>query len=208
MLILIKTVVYLIRHSEPLKDYKIQNVVLRGILLENQRQPLSVNGERMALNLAMRNDFMEIDGVWSSNYVKAVSTAKYFAYVNGLKVNIDEGFNERVHGVESWDELSRTFEENQFNDENYKVGFGESQAEVRERMERSLMDIVGKLRNRKIVIISHATAMMFLLKKWCDIEWNGNYMYKGKVIFDGKWNYLEGFKLTIDGDKLIDIKKI
>lgn len=125
MLILIKTVVYLIRHSEPLKDYKIQNVALRGILLENQRQPLSVNGERMALNLAMRNDFMEIDGVWSSNYVKAVSTAKYFAYVNGLKVNIDEGFNERVHGVESWDELSRTFEENQFNDENYKVVFAE-----------------------------------------------------------------------------------
>lgn len=205
---MLKTVVFLVRHSEPLKDYKLLNGSFNGILIENQRQVLSVTGERTALNMAMKSEFADLDGVWSSSYVKAISTAKYFAYVNGLKVNVDEGFDERVHGVYSWDELSRTFEERQFNDENYKEGFGESQYEVRERVYNSLMNIVSKLRNRKIVVITHSNAIMCLLRKWCDMEWNGSYMYRDRVVFDGKWDYLETFKLTFDGDKLVDIKNV
>ena len=59
-----------------------------------------------------------------------MATVKYFASANNLKVNIVEIFNERIHGVDSWNELPQDFELKQFNDENYKVGYGESQKEV------------------------------------------------------------------------------
>ena len=46
-----------------------------------------------------------------------MSTAKYIAYYNNTVVNIDETFNERNHGVDSYKELPDNFELLQFNDE-------------------------------------------------------------------------------------------
>ena len=60
-----------------------------------------------------------IDVVFSSNYVRAIGTAKYFAVD---KINIDERFGERKFGINSWAELPADFEVRQFNDFNYKIG--------------------------------------------------------------------------------------
>ena len=81
--------------------------------------------------------------MWSSNYVRALSTAKYFAVNNNLKVNIDDRLKERVQGIKSWDELLDDFTERQFSEETYKIGFGENQLEVRKRMEEVFAEILN-----------------------------------------------------------------
>ncbi|MDY5852872.1 MAG: histidine phosphatase family protein [Bacilli bacterium] len=192
------TTIYLIRHSEPFKVHRGNARTNETILLENEKSPLSINGEKMAEQFANYKEFKNLDLVYSSNYVRAMSTAKYFASVNGLKVNIDDRFNERVHGVHSWNELPNDFEINQFKDENYKVGFGESQKEVQNRMYEVLCEIIKENKGKKIAIISHSTAIAFLLKKWCEIYYDKEYTFEDKNFFDGSWKYLETFKLEFD----------
>ena len=127
------TTIYLIRHSEPFKVHRGSVRTSETILMENEKSPLSINGEKMAESFANTEEFKNLDMVYSSNYVRAMSTAKYFASANDLKVNVDDRFNERIHGVDSWSDLPSDFEINQFEDENYKVGFGESQKQVQRK---------------------------------------------------------------------------
>ena len=88
------TTIYLIRHSKQLKDY--------GTILTNESQQeqnekiiLSVKGEVEAKNLSKNKELEEISEIWSSSYVRAISTAKYIAERNLLKINIDSSLNER-----------------------------------------------------------------------------------------------------------------
>lgn len=144
------TTIYLIRHSEPFKVHRGNARTNETILLENEKSPLSINGEKMAEQFANYKEFKNLDLVYSSNYVRAMSTAKYFASVNGLKVNIDDRFNERVHGVHSWNELPNDFEINQFKDENYKVGFGESQKKFKIVCMRYYVKLLKKIKAKKL----------------------------------------------------------
>jgi len=193
-----KTIIYLIRHSEPFKIHKGPTNTNESIFTENQKSPLSIAGEKKAEKWANNIEFNNLDIVYSSNYVRAMSTAKYFAHRNNLKVNIDERFNERIHGVDSWEDLPFNFEKYQFKDENYKVGYGESRKEVQVRMHEAITDILKEYKGKKIAIISHATAIAFLLKKFSNVQYNRNYTFKENKYFDGKWNYLETFKLEFD----------
>jgi 2,3-bisphosphoglycerate-dependent phosphoglycerate mutase len=192
------TTIYLIRHSEPFKVHRGNVRTNETILLENEKSPLSINGEKIAERFANMEEFKKLDVVYSSNYVRAMATAKYFASVNNLKVNIDDRFNERIHGINSWDELPSNFEINQFEDENYKVGFGESQKEVQNRMYEALCEIIKENQGKRIAIVSHSTAMAFLLKKWCKVYYDKEYTFKDTPFFDGKWQHLETFRLTFN----------
>ena len=197
------TTVYLIRHSEPFKIHRGNTNTHESILIENEKSPLSINGEKMAEEFASYDEFKKLDIVYSSNYVRAMSTAKYFAFNNNLKVNIDERFNERVHGVDSWSDLPVNFELNQFNDENYKVRFGESQKEVQTRMYDGLVSVMSANKGKRIAIISHSTAIAFLLSLFSDVVYSGEYSYKGEKYFNGYWNYLETFKLVYDENNVL-----
>lgn len=200
-----ETVVYLIRHSEPFKNHRGISLVNESILMENEKSPLSINGEKMAEKWASNPEFKNLNSVWSSNYVRAMSTAKYFASANGIKVNIDERLNERVHGVTSYSELPNDFEERQINDINYKIGNGESQKEVQFRMINALNDIITENKGQRVAVISHATAITFLLKKWCDIKYGKGFSFNN-IFYEFAWNYLETFKLTFDeNNNLINI---
>lgn len=88
------TTIYLIRHSKQLKDY--------GTILTNESQQeqnekiiLSVEGEAETKNLSKNKELEDVSEVWSSSYVRAISTAKYIAERNLLKINIDSSLNER-----------------------------------------------------------------------------------------------------------------
>lgn len=198
------TFVYLMRHSQALKSKDINND--DSLQMQNEKWPLSVEGENIARKKSFNYEFINFDVVFSSNYVRAISTAKYFA---DDIVNIDESFDERKFGIDSWDDLPDNFEEMQFNDFDYKMKKGESLNEVIEREYRSLENILKHYKNRKILIVGHSTAFASLLSKWCDINYSGPYIFNQKVIFDGKWNYCETFKLTFDDDNcLIDIENI
>ena len=203
------TTVYLIRHSETFGAQRGIEEVDESVLFSNIKSPLSVNGEKLAEKISNNSEFNNIDVIWSSNYARAMSTAKYFAYNNNLKVNISDKLGERIHGVKSWDELPLNFEMQQFVDEDYKIGNGESQKEVRKRIFCFINTLLNEYKNKSILIVSHATAISFLLKNWCEVRYSDSYKFRDKVFFDGKWNYCETFKLEFDeNNNLIDIHNI
>jgi len=113
------TEVYLIRHSKPLK---VENIKTKDSLqLQNEKQILSIEGEKIAKEKFNNNEFNNIDVLFSSNYIRAISTAKYLADKNNIEINIDDDFGERKFGINDWDEKPKDFELKQFYDENYKM---------------------------------------------------------------------------------------
>lgn len=69
------TIVYLVRHSEPFKIHRGIEDVNESILFSNIKTPLSVNGEHLAEKISNNNEFNNLDVVWSSDYVRSMSTA-------------------------------------------------------------------------------------------------------------------------------------
>ena len=204
------TTIYLIRHSKPLK---VNNEYTKDDLqTQNEKKILSFEGEKIAQARFESCIFDDVDCVYSSNYIRAISTAKYVAEKNNLEINIVDELGERKFGISSWSELPENFERKQFLDENYKIGNGENQKQVRERMYSAITKILEEKKKKKVVIISHATAISYLLKKWCNIEIVDNklrYLFNGKILLDGYFNYCETFKLVFDdNNNLINIDNI
>ncbi len=194
------TTVYFMRHSESLKP-RIQNSH-DSLQLQNEKWILSINGERIAEEKSKMEELKNFDVVYASNYVRAISTAKYFKE----EILVDESFGERKVGIDEWKELHANFEKRQFEDFDYKTKNGESLNEVIEREEKALMKILETHPNQKILIVGHSTAMAALFSKWCNI--NGPYTFQGKEFFDGNWNYCETFKLEFQEKTLINIEKV
>ena len=88
------TVIFLIRHSEQYRDY-IYNSDLENERERNKKIILSVNGEENARELSKIKELNEIDILFSSDYARAMATAKYIAKNNNLIMNIDERLGER-----------------------------------------------------------------------------------------------------------------
>ena len=63
--------------------------------IKNEKIILSIEGERKAKELSEREELKNIDVLYSSNYVRAIATAKYIANKNNLNINIDERLGER-----------------------------------------------------------------------------------------------------------------
>ena len=196
------TTVYLMRHSEPLKITNEKNS--DSLQLQNEKLPLTRNGEKLAKKKSKR--FKQLDCIYSSNYVRAISTAKYFAKD---KVYIVEDFAERKFGIEKWDELPNNFEKLQWDDFDYKLKNGESLNDVIKREYDGLLRILDKHKNKKILIVGHATAFAALFTKLCNIKNIEKYTFNDKVFFDGKWDFCETFKLVFDDTyNLISIENI
>lgn len=88
------TYVFLIRHSEQLR-IESQNNKMEDSQISNEKIILSVEGERKAEEMSHLKELKEVEVLWSSNYVRAICTAKYIANQNKIEINIDKNFNER-----------------------------------------------------------------------------------------------------------------
>lgn len=204
------TTIYLIRHSKPMK---VNNTFNKDNLqLQNEKSSLSIEGEQIAKDKLNKKEFDGIDIIFSSNYVRTIQTAKYLSEKNSVEINVISDLGERKFGIDSWDELPDNFERKQFLDENYKLNNGDNQKEVRDRMYSVIMKILNEYHNKRIAIVSHGTAISYLLKKWCDVDIVDDklrYSFKNEILLDGYLNYCETFKLVFDDEnKLIDIKNI
>lgn len=89
-----KTTIYLIRHSEALK-VKEEPSTSKIDQIKNEKLTLSEKGKVLAQKLSCTNELQNIDMLFSSNYVRAVSTAKYIADKNDIEINIDDRLGER-----------------------------------------------------------------------------------------------------------------
>jgi broad specificity phosphatase PhoE len=203
------TTVYLIRHSKCL-NIDISNSK-DNLLSQNEKKILSIEGENIAKEKLSSSLFDNVDSIYSSNYTRAIATAKYVSERNNKNIVVLDELGERIHGVNSWDELPPDFEKNQLLDENYKIGYGENRKEVTDRMYSSLMKIVNDNKDKTVAIVSHATAITFLLMKWCTIDMVDNkirYMYKDKILLNDFFDHCETFRLDFDDNTLINIENI
>lgn len=204
------TTIYLIRHSKPMKVNNTFNS--DSLQIQNEKSSLSIEGEQIAKDKLNKKEFDGIDIIFSSNYVRTIQTAKYLSEKNNAEINVISDLGERKFGIDSWDELPDNFERKQFLDENYKLNNGENQKEVRDRMYSIIMKILYENKNKRIAIVSHGTAISYLLKIWCDIQIVDNklrYSFNDNILLDGYFNYCETFKLEFDdSNNLINIQNI
>ena len=211
MVIKMKTVYY-IRHAEPLKDNKLVNVS-ESSQIQNEKLVLSLAGEKQAEKLSKIEMLQHVDEVWSSNYVRAICTAKYIAKANQTIININENLGERKLGdlnilKQLWKDKDINFTTAQLLDENLKNRDGESQKEARIRMKEITMEIVENTKCSNIAIVSHGAAIKFLLMNWCKLDENLNIIYKNKIIVNKNIDYTDAFKLQFENNELINIEKI
>lgn len=207
-----KTIIYLCRHSEPIDMYDNKNETMQ---LRNEKISLSVLGEEKARKLGLLPELNNIDNVIASNYVRAIATAKYIAFNNKKDIEVIPEFGERKFGnINSWSDLPKGFSDKQIKDWDYKFEGGESFNEVCERMYFALQSVLKKYKGKKIFIVSHGTAISVLFSKIADVffydeeNYNRGLYFNGKLIFDGKYDAPELFKLEYEDEKLIDVKNI
>ena len=202
------TVVYLIRHSTPMNN-KVNVSNTDSLQIENEKTPLSVKGEEKAKTLSLKDEMKNVDLVISSNYVRAISTAKYIAHQNDKDVIIMNEFNERKYGVDSWDEKPKNFDQNQITDKHLKMPNGESKVEVADRMNKGLIKVLNDNKGKKVVIVSHATAITFLLMKLGKYE-NDTIFFNDEKVIDKSfvWDASEIFKLTFKDNNLVKIENV
>lgn len=208
------TTIYILRHSQPFRkllgEYKANELEQ----LRNEKNPLSVQGEMLAKEMSEREELQNIDVIYSSHYVRAMCTAKYIAENNNIKLNVDERLGERKFGVDDMTELPNDFFERQWFDWNYNINNGECLNDVTRRMNEVLLDIINANKYKNIAVVSHGTALTFMLSKYCDIKLNEEtrlleIYFNNKLVFDGNWNCPELFKLEFDNNNiLISIENI
>lgn len=208
------TIVYISRHSQPFRKFLGAYKVNEIEQIRNEKNLLSVDGEKYAEQMSNLPELLKVEILYSSHYVRAMSTAKYIAEKNNIILNVDERLGERRFGVNNISELPSTFFEDQFRNWDYKLTNGESVNEVSKRMNEALSEILDVNRDKKIAIISHGTAISAMLKKWCNIKLNEEtklveIYFNNELVFDGNWKCPELFKLEFDdNNNLISIKNI
>ncbi len=207
------TTIYITRHSIPMNMYpSIKND--DEFQTKNEKQILSVEGEKRAEKLSELEELQDVDVVISSNYVRAIATAKYVAQKNDKDIIIHDDFGERKFGnINSYSELPEDFYERQAKDETYKLPGGESRMEVTERIFNALNYVLNEYKNKKIFIATHGTALSCLFSKIAKVvfadDYKMNLYFKDRLIFDGNYNAPELFKLEFDENKkLTDLKNI
>lgn len=205
------TTLYLIRHSVrmPLKTIKYNTTQDKLIL--NEKIILSSDGESRAKLLSEKEELQNIDVVYASNCVRTLQTAKYIIEKQNLSVTIDDRLDERRVGIPN-DDIYPDWFERQYKDENYKTVGGESQKDVRNRMDEAITEILKQHKDKRIAIFSHGYAITFYLLKYCKLtnltDKKFTFEFNNKIIFDKKINAPEVFKLTFDNEELMNIESI
>ena len=207
-----KTTVYLIRHSEQLKN-KADINCLEDSQIGNEKIILTVNGEKKAEKLAKElYSKTSIDVLYTSHYVRAMSTAKYIAYIYNLPMNVDYRLGERKLGDLN---LLRKLGEGkkygyttcQMLDENFKNIGSESMLEVRERALNFLEEVLKENRGKNICLVTHGALIKFLLLNYCTLNKETlEICFNGNKIVGEKLSLPDLIKVIYEDNKLIDIQ--
>lgn len=205
--------IFLVRHSEPLKKDKINYINYDNEQIQNELIPLSIDGENKAALLTSKLFAANINNLWSSQYVRAISTAKYIAEANNLIINVSSDFNERKIG--NSENIGEEFWLTQLYDKNAKTPNGESRKEVKDRMLTGIHRVLNETNDGEIsVIVTHAAAITFLLMNWCELanaelkrkkRW---LKFNDKDVINDSFNTPEVFQLIFENNDLKDINRI
>lgn len=206
------TVLYIVNSSEAIPKNNIKNISVKdNNQLNAERIPLSVSGEKIAEDLSKNKELVNIDSVYSSNYVRAVSTAKYISMENNCIINIDERLNERKIGQLSNIDMAE-FNHLQLRDGDFKLNGGESLNQTKKRMTDCIKNILMFESGNRVVVVTHNVALTCLLSAWCDEGRNYDndiiLTYNDDSIIDGKCEVPMLFKVVFDGMSVINVERI
>lgn len=176
------TKVYLIRHAEAMGNI---NETFQGRTDEN----VTEKGYKQLAELSKRFKDISLDVIYSSPLVRAKETAKAVDKYHGIDVSYDEGLIEINGGVwegKKWADLPTLYPV-EFNLWTYKmhefyIENGETMAEVSERMQKTIGEIVSQNLGKSIAIVSHGCAIRTYLcyasgntlDKLHDVGWSDN----------------------------------
>ena len=205
-----ETVVYLIRHSESTPKSNLKNISIHDSKqIINEKNFLSVSGEKRAEELSKQEELQNIDAVYSSNYVRSLETAKYIALENNTIINVDDRLNERKIG-DMGDMEWREFYRLQMKDFDFKLSGGESLNQTKKRMVEAMKNILMFETGNRVAVISHSTALTCLLSAWCEMGKNYNdeiiLSYNGESIIDGSFTAPMVFKVVFDGMNVLSVE--
>lgn len=201
--------IFLIRHSEQLRinDTKKYNATDQ---IDNEKIILSVNGEKLAKKISEFKKLQNIEKLWSSNYVRALETAKYIAEKNNIEIDVDDRLNERKLGdLEQlkilWKDRDNSFTSEQLKNIHLKNTGGESNYEVSERMKSFFEDVINNVDYKRIAVISHGASIKFFLSNYCKLDEEFNLMYKNNEIIVRAPSII---RIKVKDKEIIDIKQI
>ncbi|MGX7109359.1 histidine phosphatase family protein [Facklamia miroungae] len=140
--------IYLVRHS------------IRDLTVKNEQAPLTVEGKKLAEELANFFEDKEISAIYASPYLRVKQTIEPTAERLNLKIIYQKDLRERRIG--EWVEDFQTFAQNQWDNFNYKLPNGESLNEVSHRV-LSCFEEIAELSQGNIIIASHGTALSVLM---------------------------------------------
>lgn len=161
------TIIYLIRHAETVDENGIRNTSEDSQMI-NEKEILSVQGEEQSKKLSENIELQNLDVIWSSNYTRAKSTAKYIAHKNNLQYNIDERLRERKLG--NIEDLSKFMDNKETRDPSreqlafpeFKTRDGESANDTNKRINEFISEILKKYNGKRIAVISHGGTIEFI----------------------------------------------
>ncbi len=207
-----ETVVYLVRHSETASKSNIKYISNEDSgQIRNEKSFLSVSGEKRAEALSKHPELQNIDAIYSSNYVRALETAKYIAFENNTIINVDDRLNERKIGQlddMEWKEFSKL----QTKDFGFKLVGGESLNQTKKRIVDAMKNILMFETGNRVVVVGHSTAFTCLLSAWCEIGRNYDdeiiLTYGDDTIVDGHWSAPMVYKVVFDGMNVLSIEYV
>ncbi|MBR1416249.1 MAG: histidine phosphatase family protein [Bacilli bacterium] len=202
--------IYLVRNLETLSNaYNFLNKKDSDELLR-EKEILSVTGENHARELSKYSLFKNVDSIYSSNYISTLSTAKYIAKENNIKINVSFNFNDRRLGATDDVDMD-LFDYKTYHNFDYKLRLGESINDIKKRASLELKNIL-KQDYTKVVIVSHEVVLISLLLNWCELGYNCDndiiLTYKDKVVCDTNINPGDVYELYFDGTTLKSLEKI
>jgi len=151
------TVVYFVRHAE--SDHTV---------IDELTRPLTIKGKKDAKELVGHFDSISIDSIYSSPYLRAISTIKPIADKKNIKINIRDNLKERLSNS-SWihNQMDlETFVDRMWFDTKTSVDGGETIAELKKRNISELTSILNESNNRTIIIGTHGTALASIISNY------------------------------------------
>lgn len=183
-----KTTIYLIRHSEKLKIQSQTDLERpKNELLWNQKIILSVNGEEKAKKLSKHPALQNLDALYSSNYVRAIATAKYIAAENNLNIIVKENLGERIIGnltelEKRKHEYKDVYSNEQLLDIDLKMPGGESRRDVIARANKIIDEIANENEGKTVAVVAHACFFKHYFSSFCQMDNNFVFKFNNNII--------------------------
>ncbi|MBE6155224.1 MAG: histidine phosphatase family protein [Firmicutes bacterium] len=174
-------------------------------------RPLSVEGEALAKELSLNDEFSDVNLIYSSMFSSSLATAKYLAERINKNILVDEDLNDcKVGDLRNKSLKMVKFMQN--HDFNIKLNNGESLEEVGSRIEKVINKIIYITGTRKVAVFTHKRTMLGYLIKHGNPGYNldDNLVveFGEKVVYNELEKDCDIVKVTFKDRKIVDMEVI